>query len=51
MTKCQLFLILGILFFSIAMAMRAADKTGEAIFFIVLSIPFFIAFWKTVDKE
>ncbi len=51
MTKCQLLLILGIVFFCIGMAMRAEDKTGEAVFFIILSIPFFIGFWKTVDRE
>jgi hypothetical protein len=33
------------------MGMRAADDTGLAIFFIILSIPFFIGFYKTMDKE
>jgi hypothetical protein len=51
MTKCQLFLILGLLFFFIGGGLRAADATGSAIFFWILCVPFFIGFLKTMDKE
>jgi hypothetical protein len=56
MKKCQLFLVLGALFFFIGMGLNASDDehrsdTGTAIFFWILSVPFFIGFWKTMDKE
>jgi hypothetical protein len=51
MKKCQLFLALGALFFFIGGGLRAADDTATAIFFWILCVPFFIGFWKTMDKE
>jgi hypothetical protein len=56
MTKCQVLIVLGLLFFFIGMGVNASDEngkgdTGLAIFFIILSIPMFIGAWKTKDKE
>ena len=56
MTKCQLLLVLGLLFFFFGMGFNATDEGGGnnrglAMFFWILSVPFFIGFWKTIDKE
>jgi membrane protein CcdC involved in cytochrome C biogenesis len=55
MTKCQLLIILGLLFFFIGMGVNVSDEnqngdTGLAIFFWILSVPMFIGAWKTKDK-
>jgi lipopolysaccharide export LptBFGC system permease protein LptF len=55
MTKCQLLIVLGLLFFFIGMGLNASDDehrsdTGTAIFFWILSVPMFIGAWKTKDK-
>lgn len=56
MTKCQLLIVLGLLFFSIALGVNADTEdgkgdTGLAIFFLILSIPMFIGAWKTNKNE
>lgn len=55
MTKCQLLIVLGLLFFFIGMGVNVSDDehksdTGLAIFFWILSVPMFIGAWKTMDK-
>lgn len=55
MTKCQLLIVLGLLFFFIGMGMNAdyhehKGDTGLAIFFFILSVPMFIGAWKTREK-
>jgi hypothetical protein len=55
MTKCQLLVVLGLLFFFIGMGANATDDgqkgdTGLAIFFWILSVPMFIGAWKTKEK-
>jgi hypothetical protein len=55
MTKCQLLVVLGLLFFFIGMGVNATDDgqkgdTGLAVFFFILSVPMFIGAWKTKEK-
>jgi Kef-type K+ transport system membrane component KefB len=59
MTKCQLLVVLGLLFFFIGMGVNVSDENGNgdrglAIFFIILSVPMFVGAWrvnKNDDKQ
>jgi hypothetical protein len=56
MTKCQLLVVLGLLFFFIGMGVNADGEDGGsgdrglALFFFILSVPMFIGAWKTKEK-
>jgi len=56
MTKRQLLVVLGLLFFFIGMGVNASDEehkgdTGLAIFFFILSVPMFIGAWRVKDDK